>query len=90
MDSRHSAADSNCDWNGRLFPSITVNPEVGPAYYYLIFDVQFSNSKYSFSQSFNVYWQESAMFVKLSLSSGGIFPLPDEIADFSLLLQMIV
>ena len=47
--------------------------QVGSGPYYLIFEVQFSNTTLTFTKSFNAYWQpESTTIVTLSLPSGNV------------------
>ncbi|MHB2035838.1 MAG: hypothetical protein ACYCPW_03735 [Nitrososphaerales archaeon] len=41
--------------------------------YFLVFNVQYSNSTFQFSKTFNVYWQpEQGTFVTLSIPSGSV------------------
>lgn len=48
-------------------------PFVPSGNYFLVFNVQYSNSTFQFSKTFNVYWQpEQGTFVTLSIPSGSV------------------
>jgi hypothetical protein len=66
-DSQESFTTNSSGW-------ITVTlPFLASGNFFLIFAVQYSNSTYTFSKTFDVYWQpEQGTFVTLSIPSGSV------------------